>query len=154
MEQKKQQSRNSIILKKNIYSNFLGFLIKDGKIKKAKTILDTAFYKISKELKIPTYIVLIKIFVKINCFVEVKKIRVKRSTHFVPFGINFKRKSYLVIKWIMESVADDNRKLPLSEKLYVELLSILKNKTCKTITKKNLNLNQALANRSNIHYRW
>ena len=159
MEQKKQQSKNNTItsnsyFKKNIYTNFLGFLTKDGKKKKAKLILDSAFLRVSKELKIPTYLILIKVFLKLNCFVETKKVRIKRSTYIVPFSITFKRKSYLVIKWIMESVHEDERKLSTSEKLYFELLSILKNKSCKTISKKDLNLSQALNNRSNIHYRW
>jgi len=159
MEQKKPQNKNSLIAinkfsKKSIYTNFLGFLTKDGKKKKAKLILDTAFLKVSRELKIPTHLILIKIFVKLNCFVETKRIRIKRSTHIVPFSITFKRKAYLVIKWIMESVYEDERKLSTSEKLHFELLSILKNKSCKTISKKDLNLSQALNNRSNIHYRW
>lgn len=159
MEQKKQQSKSnlvttSMILKKNVYDNFTGFLIKDGKRKKAKGIIDTAFLKVSKELKIPVHLILIRIFLKLNCFVETKKIRIKRSTHIVPFSITFKRKSYLVIKWIMESVFDDERKLSTAEKLSFELLNILKNKSCKTILKKELNISQALSNRSNIHYRW
>ena len=54
----------------------------------------------------------------------------------------------------MESVFDDERKLSTSEKLSFELLNILKNKSCKTIIKKELNISQALSNRSNIHYRW
>lgn len=159
MEQKKQQSKNNFVivnsvLKKSVYDNFLGFLTKDGKKKKAKGIVDTAFLKISKELKVPVHLILIRIFLKLNCFVETKKIRIKRSTHIVPFSITFKRKYYLVIKWIMESVIDDERKLSTSEKLYFELANILKNKSCKTILKKDLNISQALSNRSNIHYRW
>jgi ribosomal protein S7 len=159
MEQKKQQNKNKSFVvndsfKDSVYNNFLGFLIKDGKKKKAKSILDTAFLKSSKELKIPVHLILIKIFFKLNCFVETKKIRIRRSTHVVPFSITFKRKSYLIIKWIMESVSEDERKLSTSEKLHFELVNILKNKSCKTLAKKDLNLNQALSNRSNIHYRW
>jgi hypothetical protein len=38
MEQKKQQSKNNIVItsmvsKKNVYDNFTGFLTKDGKVK-------------------------------------------------------------------------------------------------------------------------
>jgi len=159
MEQKKQQSKNNFIKlnnfsKKSLYDNFIGFLTKDGKKKKAKEVIDTAFLKVSKDLKIPVDLILVKTFLKLNCFVETKKIRIKRSTHTVPFSISFKRKSYLVIKWIMESVHDDERKLSTSEKLSFELLNILRNKSCKTIIKKDLNINQALSNRSNIHYRW
>lgn len=159
MEQKEHQSKNSprlnnLATKKSTYNNFLGLLIKSGNKNKAKSILDTAFLKLSKELEIPVHIVFLKVFSKLNCFVETKKVRVRRSTYIVPFGITFKRKSYLIIKWIMESVHEDKRKLSTSEKLYFELFSILKDKVSKTISKKNLNTNQALNNRSNIHYRW
>lgn len=159
MEQKERQNKSSPIVnnqstQKSTYSNFLGLLIKSGNKSKAKSILDTAFLKLSKELGVPVHIVFSKVFSKLNCFVETKKVRVRRSTYIVPFGITFKRKSYLIIKWIMESVHEDKRKLPTSEKLYFELFSILNDKVSKTISKKNLNTNQALSNRSNIHYRW
>ena len=54
----------------------------------------------------------------------------------------------------MEVVKEDSRKISTSKKLSFELINILKDKTSKSVVKKNLNINQAIANRSNIHYRW
>jgi len=65
--------------KKNVYSNFLGYLTKKGKKVSAKKVIDCAFLKVSKKLNIPVYFVLIKIFIKLNTFVEIKKNKKKRS---------------------------------------------------------------------------
>jgi len=98
---------------------------------------------------------LIKVFLKLNSFVETKKIKFKRSTHVVPFVItSFKRKSYLIIKWLMEAVEEDKRKVPIAIKLSKEILSILRNKSSKALIKKKMNMKNALINRSNIHFRW
>jgi len=139
---------------KTIYINFLGFLTKNGNKLVAKKIIDNAFLTASQYLSIPLHLVLIKVFFKLNSFVETKKVRIKRTTHTVPFGITFKRRSYLILKWLMEVVKEDSRKISTSKKLSFELINILKDKSSKSVLKKNLNINQAIANRSNIHYRW
>jgi ribosomal protein S7 len=140
---------------KTIYIKFLGFLTKKGNKIVAKKILDKAFLEVSMKTNQPVHILLIKIFLKLNSFVETKKIKFRRSTHVVPFVItSFKRKSYLIIKWLMETVAQDKRKIPIAKKLSKEILNILKNKSSKTLIKKKMNVKNALANRSNIHFRW
>ena len=143
-----------MIKKKTLYTNFLGYLTKKGNKISAQNILDNAFLKVSKVANLSTFSILTIIFIKLNVFVEVKKVRIKRSTHIVPFATSFKRKSYLIIKWIMESVSEDKRRVAMSEKLATEFLSILKNKLSKSLKKKNSNIIQALNNRSNIHFRW
>jgi ribosomal protein S7 len=67
---------------------------------------------------------ILKIFLKLNSFVEVKRVRVKRSSHLVPFSIRLKRRSYLIIKWLMQAVKEDTRKVSMSEKLFVEISNI------------------------------
>jgi len=148
------RNKLSKIKNKTIYTNFLGFLTKNGNKLAAKKIIDEAFLETSRQVNFPLHLILVKVFSKINSFVETKKIRIKRSTHIVPFGVTSKRRFYLVIKWLMEVVAEDKRKISTSKKLSAELLNIFKNKSSKTIAKKDLNLNQATSNRSNIHYRW
>ena len=140
---------------KAIYINFLGFLTKKGNKVTAKKVLDEAFLDVSSKTNQPVHILLIKVFLKLNSFVETKKIKFKRSTHIVPFVItSFKRKSYLIIKWLMEAVEQDKRKVPIAKKLSKEILNILKSKSSKTVMKKHLNVKNALSNRSNIHFRW
>jgi ribosomal protein S7 len=140
---------------KAIYTNFLGFLTKKGNKVTAKKILDEAFLDVSLKTNQSGHILLIKVFLKLNSFVETKKIKFKRGTHIVPFVItSFKRKSYLIIKWLMEAVEQDNRKISIAKKLSKEILNILKNQSSKTLMKKKLNVKNALLNRSNIHFRW
>jgi ribosomal protein S7 len=140
--------------KKTIYLSFLGFLIKNGNKVSAKQILDKAFFSVSKQINCSTHFMLMKIFSNLNSFVEIKKVKIKRGTHIVPFSIGFKRQVYLVTKWLMESAFEDSRKIPLSDKLSSEILSILKTKSSKSFLKKNFNISGSVNNRSNIHFRW
>lgn len=140
---------------KTIYINFLGILTKKGNKVAAKKFLDVAFLDVSRKLKKPIHIILIKLFLKLNSFVETKRIKFKRSSHVVPFVISsFKRKSFLIVKWLTDVIAEDKRKIPLSLKFSKEILNVLKNSTSKVLNKKKLNIKAAVSNRSNIHFRW
>jgi len=122
---------------KTIYSNFLGILTKKGNKIAAKKIVDAAFLDASIKVKKPIHILLIKLFLKLNSFVETKKVRVKRSTYLVPFIVtSFKRKSYLIIKWLMEVVRADRRRVPLSIKLSKEIVNVLNNSSSKVLIKR------------------
>ena len=139
---------------KNLYNNFLGFLIKKGNKIGAKNILTTAFLMVSKKTGYSLQTLILKIFLKLNSFVEVKRVRVKRSSHLVPFSIRVKRRSYLIIKWLMQAVKEDTRKVSMSEKLFVEISNTIKKSPSRSVKLRNFNISQALSNRSNIHYRW
>jgi ribosomal protein S7 len=141
-------------LNKNLYNKFLGFLIKKGNKISARSILNTSFLTVSKKTGLPLHILLLKIFLKLNSFVEVKKVRVQRSSHLVPFSIRLKRRSYLIIKWLMQAVKEDSRKISMSEKLSSEILDTIKKSPSRSVKIRNFNISQALSNRSNIHYRW
>jgi ribosomal protein S7 len=142
------------IRNKTVYTNLLGFLIRGGNKLVAKKIIDKAFMETSCQAILPLHLILVKVFSIINSSVETKKIKIKRSTHIVPSGVTSKRCSYLAIKWLMGVVVQDNRKVSTFKKLSAELLAIFKDKSSKTTAKKNLNINQGISNRSNIHYRW
>jgi len=141
-------------LNKNLYNKFLGFLIKKGNKISARSILNTSFLTVSKKTGLPLHILLLKIFLKLNSFVEVKKVRVQRSSHLVPFSIRLKRRSYLIIKWLMQAVKEDSRKISMPEKLSSEILDTIKKNPSRSVKIRNFNISQALSNRSNIHYRW
>jgi ribosomal protein S7 len=138
---------------KNIYTKFLGSLIKKGNKIAAKRILDTSFIKVSTKHKIPVHLILNKIFSKLDCFLEIKKIRIRKNVHIVPFPLNSKRQNFLKIKWILESAKEDLRKVDFSEKISSEVSNILLNKKSKILSKKDYIRKQALMNRSNLHYR-
>jgi small subunit ribosomal protein S7 len=148
-------STNSINNKeKTIYSTFLGLLTKKGKKTVAKNLLDDAFSKIQKISKLKINTVLNTLLSKLNTHVEIRKIKIRKNTHIVPFPLKNKRRNYLIIKWILNSIEEDKRKVSYSKKLSEEILSIISNKISKTLTKKIYNNEQAVKNRSNIHYRW
>jgi ribosomal protein S7 len=141
-------------IKINLYNKLLGSLIKKGNKIKAKSILDSAFYELSNTTGYSINLLLIKLFVKLNTFVETKTVRIRRRRHLVPFSIGLKRRSYLITKWLMEAVKENHQKIPVSKKIVAEILLILKNGQSKALKLKMLNDAQALANRSNLHFRW
>lgn len=138
----------------SFYEQFLGFLIKKGNKVKAKKILDEAFLSVTKKTKHSKQVALTLLFSSLNSFVEVKKVRVRRRFVLVPFPINLKRRSYVIVKWIMQSVEKDVKKSSFANKLAREFISILKNAFSKTKKLRRLNFSQALANRANTHFRW
>ena len=139
---------------KTLYKKFLGFLIKKGNKTVAKNILDKTFLIVSKTTGLPMHVSMLKLFLSLNSFVEVKKVRIGRRSLLVPFSINLKRRSYLIVKGLMQAIKENKKKTSLSVRLAEEILQILQGSTSAAKKLRNLNISQALANRSNIHYRW
>jgi ribosomal protein S7 len=146
----------SKILVKSFYNTFLGLLIKKGNLVSAKTLLDHAFTTVLKTIEIPFNLIIFKIILLLNTFVEVKQVKkYKKFNYHVPFPITLKRKLYLSVKWIVDSALEDKRKLPFFEKISHEIVLLLTNKSIsKSYKKKHKNLDLAMANKSNVHFRW
>ena len=142
------------IIKNLFYEKFLGVLTKKGKKTIAKKILDTLLLKLSKRLHLPNILILYSIFLKLNTFVEIKKISFRRSSHLVPFYITFSRRIYLALKWIVLAVKKDSRKISTVDKFSNEIFKILKNLPSESLKAKSFNDSQAFLNKANIHYRW
>ena len=140
--------------KKTLYNKLIGFITKKGKKTNSLKIVNEAFFKVSANTNLSMQKIVLKLFLKLNSFVEVKKVRVKRSFHLVPFQIPLKRRSYLIIKWLMQAIKSDKRNVTTVEKLAFEIEQTLKTETSKSLKLRNLNITTALANRSNLHYRW
>ena len=139
----------------SLYLTFLGFITKKGDIKKADRTLSYAFFLSSQKTKMPLQNILVQLFLNLNCFVEVKRIKSRKSTKIVPFSIKFKRRLYLAVKWIMAAVNQDKRRTILAEKLSLEIINVVeKRASSKALKAKELNIKEALANRSNTHFRW
>lgn len=138
---------------KTLYKKFLGFLIKKGNLISAKKILDNTFIKVSQKTGLSMEVALLKLFLMLNTFVEVKKVRIRRRSFLVPFSITLNRRSYLIAKWLMQSIKDE-RKSSMVEKLTSEIISVIAGNNSKSKKLKLFNISQAMANRSNTHYRW
>ncbi len=139
---------------KTLYKNFLGFITKKGNKTKAKMILDRVFLIVSRATGLSMHVCMLKLFINLNSFVEVKKVRIGRKSLLVPFSISLKRRSYLIVKWLMQVIKNDKKKIELSSRLAEEVLSVLRDTNSRSKKLRDLNLSQALSNRSNIHYRW
>lgn len=144
-----------LLVKKTLYTKLLGFLIKKGKKKKAKTILDRAFLTISSKTGLSIGYILLKVFLNLNTFVEARTIRVKRSSYIVPFSLSLKRRSYLIIKWLITASLLNKKRIPFVNKIQQEVLLILKKHLSSQALKlKKINNSKANSNRANIHFRW
>lgn len=140
---------------KNIYLKFIGFLTKSGKQESAKKILEEALKLVSTQTKMSKKRILLSLFLKLNSFVEVRQVRIKRRTHTVPFSITIDRRQYLVVKWIMLATLQNKKQVSFSTKLSQEILATIKNTSAsKALKYKTQNNFQAFSNRSNIHFRW
>lgn len=139
---------------KTLYKKFLGFLIKKGNKTGAKYVLDKTFLMVSKSIGLPMHVSMLRLFLNLNSFVEVKKVRIGRRSLLVPFSINLKRRSYLIVKWLMQAIKEKKKKTSLPTCLSEEILQVLRGSNSGAKKLRNLNVSQALANRSNIHYRW
>ena len=139
---------------KNLYKKIVNFFIKDGNRVKASKLVGLAFSKVSKKTGLSFNQILSKLFVKLNSFVEIKKIRVRRGFHMVPVPISHKRSMYLITKWLVQAIKEDTRKLSMSEKLATEIYNTVVTQSSKSLDIKNSNISQVMANRANIHFRW
>jgi small subunit ribosomal protein S7 len=139
---------------KNLYNKIINFFTKKGNKVKATNLVNGAFDKVSKSTGLSFNAILTKLYLKLNSFVEIKKIKVRRGFHLVPFPISYKRSTYLMIKWLLQAIKDDKRKIPVSDKLFLEINQTISSSSSKSLDIKNSNITQVLANRSNIHFRW
>lgn len=146
---KKSNKKNT-----SLYNKFWGFLIKKGNKFQAKRILDYAFLKVYRRTNYSREESLVRVFAKLNSFVEVRKVRIRRKFVLIPFPIRLRRRSYLVVKWIMQSVRNGNKKSSLSRRLAQEILNLLTKSKSKSRSLRKYNFSKALANKSNTHYRW
>lgn len=138
----------------NLYSVFLGYLLKRGKKVKANKILENAFVEVYKKTNLPLNYIFKKMLSKIGNVIELKTIKVRKNAYIVPFSIKSRRRNYVVVKKIMTTIHEDKSKLPFHIKLSNEILNILSDRPCKTLTKNKEAVKQSISNRSNIHYRW
>jgi ribosomal protein S7 len=141
-------------LKNSVYGKFVGILMKKGKKLQSKRILDGAFQQVGLRLGISVESIIMQLLLKLNTFVELRKIRFRRSSHDVPFAVDSNRGLYLVVRWLLESVKEDKRHLSTKEKLVFEILNTLTTSNSKTLRKKESNFLSSIKSRSNSHFRW
>lgn len=149
MVQRKKQ------FKKTLYNSFVNNFVLGGKKKLAKNIIDNTFLNLSKNLRVSIVQLLFRVYLKLDCFVEIKHVKIKRRKYTIPFAVNYSRRIYLIIKKIKNSTKSDKRRINFSEKLKIELYNIINFQSSSKAIKSS-KAQQALvkSSRSNIHFRW
>jgi len=150
----------------NLYKRILGVLIKKGKRGVASQILRLALKDAAPLVKLHPKVLLLRVFIKLSTFIEVKLVKIKRREHLVPFTTGTTRRLFLVAKWLYKAVLSNKSKIPSYKKLSKEMQLILsrdknfnENKSDFTYASHALELKRkndksALSVRSNLHFRW
>lgn len=141
--------------KKNyFYIVFLKFLLKSGDINKAKNIFKETFRILLKKKGLGIYSTLIEVYLKLHTNFEIRRVKIRRNSFLVPIPLTAKRKYYLICKWIFDAIKLNKSKIKMSSKLVIEILDIIQDQACESLSKKKMVETTVLENRSNAHYRW
>lgn len=149
MEVKMKEKKNKIFIKK-----LVNHLMRCGKKSFANKIIYNNGFLLSKYFNKSLYELYSDIFLKIRPFIEIRKVRVRRTTYMVPFPTNTQRQHYLVSKWLLETLRNDKRKVSFNKKFREELVKILLNQDSLTLEKKKDLYKKAEKSRSFAHFRW
>lgn len=139
---------------KNLYSVFYGSLIKNGKKTKAKAILDNAFKCVSEKTGLTPGILFTTVFSKMSTIIDIRTINRKSGSTIIPMIVTKQRSYYLISKRFFDSIKENKSKTSLVDKLADEIIDTLVETSSKSVSKRDLIITQAVANRSNLHYRW
>ena len=141
--------------KKTLYNSLVNSFILRGKKKKAKSIVDITLLSLSKSMGVSLIKLLFDIYLKLDYFIEIKQVKIKRRTYTIPFAISYNRRIYLIIKKIKMAAESAKRRTSFSSNLKVELYNILKmSNNSKALKLLRTNQIQSKTSRSNIHFRW
>lgn len=149
MEEKMKERKNNIFIKK-----LINHLMRCGKKSYAANIVYTNGFFLSRHLNKSLYSIYSDIFMRLRPYIEVRKVRVRRTTYMVPFPTNIQRQQYLVSQWLLETIRNDKRKINFNQKFREEIIKILLNQNSQTIEKKKELYKKAEKSRSFAHFRW
>ncbi len=140
---------------KNLYEYFVGALIKDGKKSKAKKIVNFVLNAAVWKEKKPALRLLLLFFANLHTNIEARTTKYWKYSNIIPVFIPIKRRFFLAMKWLLLSIKEDKSNISIKKKILWEFLRVIKKDfSCKTLTKRRLNVSLAIKNRSNFHYRW
>ena len=140
-------------MKKTIYTNLLGCITKNGKKVKAKKILTSALLDVSTSLDVPVSKVFLNFVRKSGSIVELKKVKLRKNIHFIPFPVKKKRRYFLISKELLNYKDMNKKRVSTVTKISEQIKSFIV-KRGNNLDKKKQLINNIVSNRSNIHYRW
>lgn len=153
MVQKKRNNKLRPTSSSNFLSRFINHVTKKGKKQLAKKMVLSVLSILSKQYKLSSSKLMNHIFLTIRPFIEVRSVRVRRSSYLVPFPVKLHRQYHLASYWILETLANDKRKVSFETKMREEFVNIL-SKRGAVLAKRASIYQLAQKNRANLHYRW
>lgn len=106
----KQQQKNQNMFSLLLYKKLIGLIMKNGKKNLAIKIVNGALKKVKEESNFPINYILYNVFNALKTSVEIRKVKVRRSFHLVPFPVKKERKTFLASKWIIASIKKIKKK--------------------------------------------
>ena len=138
----------------NIYYSLLGLLIKNGKKIKAKKILDSALILTHKKCKISIINIINLVFQNMYMLTATRIVKFRKKTNIIPHSLNKKRRYYLIAKTIIDAISKNKSQKNTAEKLSQELLNIIQQNKCYSLTKKKEFEEKSLKFKTYAHFRW
>jgi ribosomal protein S7 len=138
---------------KTFITSLINHLMRDGKKNWAHFVVMQIGTLIGKRLKKSPTFIFDRVFEILRPYIEVRKVRVRRTTYMVPFPTTEERQKHLVSFWILETVRKEKRKIDFYQKLLREIVLILLRRG-ETMEKKKEVYTRAEKSRSFLHYRW
>jgi ribosomal protein S7 len=137
----------------HLFSLFVSFFIKRGKGVITREIIQE-LNRLSIKLNVPRISVLALIFLRLTTVVEVRHLRYRKKLSVVPFLIKSRRQRHIILHWLFLAIQAGGAKRGYMSKLFLEIESLLTQKTAISIGYKIKNNQLAYKHRSNAHFRW
>jgi ribosomal protein S7 len=151
---KNKRFNNKKIIKNTFNQTLLRLFLKGGSKSTAKKNFKLFFLNLSNEINYKEYSIINTLVEKLYIAYELRIIKFRSHTNVVPFPVTRNRRFFLNIKWLLTSVALDNRYIPFYKKLSDEVIKIIKNEESNS-KKIRDNIEFSVLNyKTNIHYRW
>lgn len=135
-----------------LVTKFINSIMQDGKKSTAEKIFYNAMNRIAEKTKSDPMVVFDRAVKNVRPMLEVRPRRVGGATYQVPMEVRPKRKTSLVIRWIL-GAARARPEHSMDEKLANEIIAA-SNKEGAAIKKREDTHRMAEANRAFAHFRW
>ena len=138
----------------NLYHKLVNLVFKSGKKSFWEKSLSSLFFLLKKKLNYSRNFILLKLFLRLHTKVEIRTVKSRKRINMIPFFIKFKRRCFLSLKWLLQAVKKNNTKNSLQQKLLIEILFVLRKKSCISLNLLEENNLLSFKNRANMHFRW
>lgn len=141
-------------LKRNLYKLFVGLLLKKGRMPACQSILTSAYLDIFKKTRFSMFKITKQLLELGGLIMEVRKKRMGKQIHTVPFPARSERRKYLTLKNFIKSISKEKKKEKTYKKISNEIIKkILKRSTIAKRNAASVYIN-VMRNAANAHYRW